>query len=173
MQVSELEDYVVVSNLLGNMPSEAKNSNEELLLSILRARLQSKYGLQLPSIPNPALFGPSLKHGGELFFEHFLERYNYGYSTLGNELTYHTVYNIQNKQFICFDHRLVCSETFKPNGLGLLLRQHFGDKDVPFKHINWPRVLLTPKRTLRDEYLLSKFKGMERPKVTKVRFYDD
>ena len=33
-------------------------------------------------------------------------------------------------------------------------------------------MLTMDKRTVKDEYILSKFKGISKPKIIKVRFYD-
>lgn len=46
------------------------------------------------------------------------------------------------------------------------------DKNEAIKHLNWPRMLYMDKRGLKDEYILSKFKGIDRPKKIRVRYYD-
>ena len=85
---------------------------------------------------------------------------------------HHTIYEIQGKRFVCLEHSLVSTETLKLNGLGILYKQFFASQGVTLKHLNWPRMLKMEKRTARDEYVLSKFKGMVRPKIQRVRFYD-
>jgi hypothetical protein len=54
----------------------------------------------------------------------------------------------------------------------MIITQYFHDKSQGIKHINWPRMLTMDKRGERDEYILSKFKGIERPKRVKVRYYE-
>lgn len=63
-------------------------------------------------------------------------------------------------------------EDYKLNGLGHLYKQYFSLSKTPLKHINWPRMLSLPKRMEKDEYILSKFKGISRPKIVKQRYYD-
>lgn len=114
----------------------------------------------------------SEKHEGEQFFENFLERYGYTFTSVRHWLFPYTIYEIQGKKFICFDHWTVKDENLAISGVGTIIKQYFHEKDEVIKHINWPRMLAMDKRGLRDEYIFSKFKGIDRPKKVKVRYYE-
>ena len=72
---------------------------------------------------------------------------------------------------MCLDHRLIINETLTLNGLGIICKEYFVKKGVTLKHINWPRMLPMEKRGEKDEYILGKFKGIEKPKITRVKYY--
>jgi hypothetical protein len=84
----------------------------------------------------------------------------------------YTIYEIQGKKFICYDNWAIKDESLTLSGIGLIIKHYFHNKNQGVKHINWPRILGMDKRGLREDYIFSKFKGMERPKKEKNRYYD-
>lgn len=101
-----------------------------------------------------------------------MKREQYTFDKIYNPISPHGFYEIQGKKFMCGDYSLI-KEDFNVNGPAMLLREYFNSvTGGKYKMINWARMRLMDKRGEKDEYVKSKFKGMEKPKKVKVSRFD-